>query len=211
MSLTINVDMDGVVYDFNAAITSAAELRLGRKLPPYPTTWSMWELWGISRSMWYSIFHESIRNSQVFDQRELDIEGAVDGLKKLIKAGHRVRIVTSKKLRFPESTAAAQIQVIRWLKHHELLNHVELVFAHDKQGYLADVVVDDKPTLKWAQRGALNLLFDQPWNAAVHEDAYRGPLAVVRTYGWHDVLDEIAELDGTPELKNDLGEGAGGG
>jgi 5'(3')-deoxyribonucleotidase len=208
MSLTVNVDMDGVVYDFNEAITSYGELRLGRKLP-VTSTWQMWEAWEIGRNEWYEIFHEAIMTGEVFNQHGLDIAGAVKGLKTLIKAGYRVRMVTSKKLRYPESTQAAQIQVIRWLKHHGLLNDVELVFAHDKQGYLADVVIDDKPNLTWAQRGALNLLFWQPWNKHVNTCLYYPTITRVGT--WMGVLNQIEDYDGAPVMENDLGEGAGGG
>lgn len=212
--LTINVDMDGVVYDFNEAITSYGELRLGRKLP-IVTTWSMWDAWEIGRNEWYEIFHESIMSGDVFNNRALDIPGAVESLKRLAKT-HRVRIVTSKKLRYPESTAAAQIQVIRWLKYHGLLNLVELTFAHDKQGYLADVVIDDKPTLKWAQKGALNLLYAQPWNMDVPEELYFGNPTITRVDNWRDVMNQIGELEAVESLRAmyrgaELGEGAGGG
>ena len=187
--LTINIDMDGVIYDFNGAMTSFAEVELDRKLPT-TQTWNMWEAWGISREEFYRLFHDAINYGHVFRVGH-EVPGAVNAVHELVAYQHRVRVVTSKKLRYPSSTKAAQIQVIRWLAEQDLLNKVELAFAHNKQGYQADVIIDDKPNLKWAQRGELNLLFAQPWNLDVPDEAYHGPTQITRVENWTEVLDQV--------------------
>lgn len=201
MKLTVNIDMDGVIYDFNGAMTSLGEVYLGRKLP-VTESWEMWDAWGVSRDEWYEMFHEAILDDEVFRIGH-EIPGAVQAVRSLTKK-HRVRIVTSKKLRFPRSTQAAQIQTIRWLGEAGLLNHVELAFAGDKQGYTADVVIDDKPTLKWAQRGAMNLLFAQPWNQDVPEEAFFGQPSLTLVESWDDVLHHVEELSHVEALRAEL-------
>lgn len=94
----------------------------------------------------------------------------------------------------------AQKQTLTWLYTHGLLGIVEVAFATDKQGYTADVVIDDKPTLAWALPDALNILFDQPWNREIETPKLVGGEAlVVRGYGWKDVLTHIGLAAGQEE------------
>ena len=202
MKLVLNLDMDGVIYDFHSQMTSYAEQILDRKLVE-SGEWSMYEEWGIERSEFYQMFHRAIAEDELFS-RGMEIEGAVAALNQLHRDGHRLRIVTSKKLRSDESSLKAQKQTLTWLYTHGLLGIVEVAFATDKQGYLADVVIDDKPTLKWAQPNALNILFDQPWNREVETPKLvDGEGLVVRGYGWKDVLTHIGIQAGQEELAFD--------
>ena len=194
--LTINVDMDGVVYDFNGRMTELGEVYLGRKLP-VTTTWDMAAAWGMQEDEWYELFHRAILEDELF-RGGLAIEKAVPALH-LLSRQHRVRIVTSKRLRYPSSTLAAQVQTLHWLADHELLNEVEVAFTGNKQGYQADIVIDDKPNFKWAQTGTSNLLFDQPWNQTYDGNDVRIPdhrvlshgQQVWRVRGWDQVLDFV--------------------
>jgi len=183
--LTINVDMDGVIYDFNGHVTALGEVYLGRKLP-VTKTWDMAAAWGLTDDEWYELFHRAIMEDGLF-RDGLAIEKAVPALH-LLSRQHRVRIVTSKQLRYPPSTLAAQSQALHWLDEHGLLNHVEVAFTGNKQGYSADIIVDDKPTLKWAQTGAMNLLFDQPWNQEITGRPPHDAAQVRRVVGWDEVL-----------------------
>jgi hypothetical protein len=167
----------------------------------------MWKEWGVTRDEWYEMFHNAIMTDDLF-QIGVEIPGAVNGVRQLIGQGHRVRIVTSKKLRYPLSTLKAQKQTLTWLFYQKLLNDVEVAFTTDKQGYEADVVIDDKPTLKWAQRGALNLLFNQPWNQIATFDHIP---EIRRVFDWTDVLRLIERETFPVDLVNGLEEGAGGG
>jgi len=190
MKLILNVDMDGVIYDFHSQMTSYAEQILDRKLVE-SGEWSMYEEWGIERSEFYQMFHRAIAEDELFS-RGMEIEGAVAAVHQLHRDGHRIRIVTSKKLRNDESSLKAQKQTLTWLYTHGLLGIVEVAFATDKQGYTADVVIDDKPTMQWAQPSALNILFDQPWNRDIETPLlHNGGSLVVRGYGWKDVLTHV--------------------
>jgi 5'(3')-deoxyribonucleotidase len=190
--LTINLDMDGVIYDFTAQLHSYAEIALDRNLPEF-MTWSAWAEWGISKSEFYHLFHRAIAEDELFS-RGMAIDGALDAVWALADAGHRLRIVTSKRLRNDSSTLQAQKQTLTWLYTHGILGVVEVAFTSDKQGYLADVVVDDKPTLAWAQRGALNILFDQPWNRTLTFEG-RPPAGFKCAYSWPDALELIAKVE----------------
>ena len=66
-----------------------------------------------------------------------------------------------------------------------------MAFATAKQGYMANIVIDDKPTLDWAQHDAWNILFDQPWNRDVETPQNKRGMLVMRGKGWSDILERI--------------------
>ena len=74
MSFTLNIDMDGVVYDFHTQMTSYAEQTLGRKLTT-SDEWSMFEEWGIESTEFYNMFHRAIEDGSMEQIVEL---GALD-------------------------------------------------------------------------------------------------------------------------------------
>jgi 5'(3')-deoxyribonucleotidase len=201
--LTVNVDLDGVLYDFEAACREWGEIRLDKKLP-VTDTWSMWEPWGISKREWYEIFHDGIRAEHIFRMGHEE-PYALWGMLTLRAMGFRVRIVTAKRLVYRDTTLRAKISCLRWLDEKEI-PFDEIAFTSDKQGYNADVVIDDKPTMAWAQDGAFNILMGQPWNLEFTNDLVdeferrqivadeANVLNVVRTgtkRGWVPVIKEI--------------------
>lgn len=190
---TVNVDMDGVIYDF---VGTFAKIAVEQRWMPAeagdspPTQWAMWKHWGISRYMFYQMFDVAILRHGLFQIGD-PVPGAVDGLAYLLDRFERVRVVTSKQMKTPEAATAAQQQCLAWLARHVNPSAIEVAFTSNKRGYLADVVIDDKPTLQWTQKGALNVLFDQPWNQMSHykteDHGY-----VVRA-GWKG-LDRVIEI-----------------
>ncbi len=188
--LVINVDLDGVVYDFDHVMRALGGYYLERELP-VSRSWNMWECWDVTMEEWLEMFHRAAKEDELFYVGR-EIEGGPAGVRQLLSAGHRVRFVSHKNLADPDAAAAAMIQTVRWLNRQDLLTGTEIVFTGDKQGYKADVVIDDKTSLEWAQAGALNLLFDQPWNwYAEPESRLIGEPPVRRVHGWDDVLETV--------------------
>jgi len=70
-----------------------------------------------------------------------------------------------------------------------------LVFTRDKQGYPADIIIDDKPNLDWTQQGAHNLLFDRPSNEDLSKSDIL-PHRYTRDVGWQAVLDYVDDVAG---------------
>lgn len=189
--LIINVDSDGVVYDYHEIMTELCEVYLDRQLNHAPDMWSMYDAWGISRNEWFTLFERAIFEGNVFSEGN-EVPGALTGLDMLIEDGHHVRIVTSKRLSGaagPRKSAQAQIQTLDWYGKRNLCSDLDIVFTTGrlKVDYPADVVIDDKPDLRWMQQNAVNLLFSQPWNRHVNTD--QGNLW--RVNGWVDVMDRI--------------------
>lgn len=137
---------------------------------------------GIQSDTFWDFFHQATADGLFLTGEP--ISGSIPVLKRLAKK-YRVRIITHKHLRIASSTAHAMRDTISFYEGHGLLQNVELIFPQSvfhKQGFPAEVVIDDKPDLGWAQDGAVNILFDQPWNEEVELQE-----GMVRAYDWSEV------------------------
>ena len=196
MSLTINCDVDGVLYEFNPEITLHAEERFERQMPT-ATSWSIWEDWGITKAEWWKLFGDAIRDGVFLHGDATEFGKGINAIKQWSEDGHRVRLVTSKGGPTNQLVAIAQRDTISWLEQQGILPYVEVSFTGgDKSGYLADVVIDDHPNLKWVQEGARNLLLAQPWNA--HCDTittvtgdWLGRVPVHRIKDWEGLIHQV--------------------
>jgi len=158
----INIDLDGVVYDFADEIRWWCEIELDRVPLPAVTDWHFWREWGLSDDEWPELFRTAVIEGEVFAYGR-PYPGAIERINQLQEKGWTIRFVTHKNILDPEATRAAQRQTVDWLYEHGIGMH-QLAFAADKSRFDADVIIDDKPDLSWVQKGRMNLLFAQPWN-----------------------------------------------
>lgn len=189
-ALTVNVDMDGVVYRMTKRLRQLMQRDglVGSNCPT-PTTWDIPEAWQMPRKAFWEAFHNYTCHDKLFGSGEAEA-GAVEALQVMRSQGHRVRIVTSKTLNSTTSTMQARIDTVRWLTAAGLGN-LEVVFTggYAKQGYPADIVIDDKPALEWVQsKPAVNLLFHQPWNAGIDLYGVSRHERLLRVRDWQHVL-----------------------
>lgn len=192
MTLTINIDSDGVVYNMQAVLAARAH----RIWPdnPYilkePNSWSIGEAWAIDERDIRRLFEDETKKG-LFSAGEA-YDGAIEAVRRLAEK-HRVRIVTNKG-EMNGSAGYAIRDTVDFYERHGLLSVVDLIFIRDdhKDLHKADVVVDDNPGLLWMQPRALNLLFNRPWNATAINP---GSLPVIRTDGWGDIERRIAKLE----------------
>jgi hypothetical protein len=189
----VNLDLDGVVYDFEGTMRAFVEAELGAANLPVPTRWHVWEDWGMTVQEWERAFHGAVEWG-VFG-RGLPVDGAIEGVKTLLEEGHQVRFVTHKVLESKRATKIAMIDVVDWLGAYDLVHRVDLAMVRGhKQAYTADVVVDDKPAVhEWAQPGSLNVVFDQPWNQTLTPRYWTD--RTTRAYGWENLLSLIRVED----------------
>jgi len=174
--MLINVDLDGVVYPFDEAVTRLAEhwishvrypgrdwYRQSLTRLPRPSDWEFWHSWGITTEEYAENFWPWAVEHQVFNQTIAPFAGARAGIIELRQAGHHIRFVSHKPTQGGEFKHHAIRDAVQWLSW----NHIpydSVVFDGNKQQYHAEVVIDDKPDCSWVQDDALNILYDQPWN-----------------------------------------------
>lgn len=191
MADVVNVDCDGVLYDFTRSMREEL-LWVGSSEAfdwPDPTTWALHEAWPVGHSDVQAAMERGILEGRVFRYGK-PMPGAAEGMRWLAREpGVHVRIVTAKTFDDPAVTHRARRNLLDWL-HDWRIPHDTLAFtdSHGKADYRARVVIDDKPDLSWAQPAAVNLLFHQPWNIAVKPAA---DLRVQRVYGWQQLIDYL--------------------
>ena len=199
--MIINVDLDGVVYRFEPEYRKLVE-RARVLWGDEPTEkldvancWSLSESYGVSEAQARNIFEQGVTNFSLFSSGDMMAEAGL-WLDRINKR-HDVRFVTEPGFPDkPQVRAMAIKQKAQWLADMGLGRYPLILSSGGKQGYPADVVIDDKPDLKWAQEGAKNILFDQPWN---QDPNYHTPwlgMSLVRAKSWQTVNNEIARYDG---------------
>ncbi len=197
--MIINVDLDGVVYRFEPEVRFLVEK--AHHLWGDPVTldvadqWDLAAAYGISEQQFRNIFEQAVAKWDVFSVGDMEAEAAL-WLDRINKR-HDVRFVTEAGFQGkPQVRASAIAQKAQWLADMGLGTYPLILSSGSKQGYPADVVIDDKPDLKWAQEGAVNILYDQPWN---QEPNYHAPwlgYGLIRATSWQQVSNEIARHDG---------------
>lgn len=180
--------MDGVVYRFVDAMR--AELNLPDVHDP--DRWNVWDSWGITFDEWDRAFRRGIYARRVFGGGHERLEpGAVEGLSELRRRGWWIRIVTAKDLDHVILSGIAQGSALDWMERVGVPFDEVAFVGGSKTGHVAQAVIDDKPaTSGWAQPGARNLLFAQPWNR-------RHDGLAERIEGWPAVVESLSGHDGS--------------
>jgi 5'(3')-deoxyribonucleotidase len=174
--MIINVDLDGVVYDFHKQFTKYISLLVnGGWLMPEPITWEFWHEWNMSHDEWKGWFRKGIEDKEIWWKGDA-ISGAAHNLWKLSGDGHTIRIVTYRLVH--KFNHAASIQAtVSWLDDNNIPYHDIAFLSHrtSKNDIRADVVLDDNPNYLPAgleSNGARGVLFERPWNRTAVRDYY---------------------------------------
>lgn len=165
MNVRLGIDLDGVVAEFNDGWTELHNAEFGGALHPDMVT--MWdglhELAGFDdmAGFWAWARGNEARPS-VFRHLGL-VAGAIDALRRLDRAGHRIVIVTTK-------PRWAVPDTLHWLADRDIPT-TEIHFADRKHDVACDVYLDDAPVvlpdLVAHRPAALVCRFVRPWNAAI--------------------------------------------
>jgi len=167
--MIINVDLDGVGYDFNGEFQNYAIYKRGydeEQVGVEPTKWEVWEDYGISHGEWRKLFRDGVKDKQIWWKGE-PIEGAREALWRLSDGGHYIRILTTRLVHSWGHTDAA-IATATWLEENNIpYRSLAMIGPGDsKFNYVADFSIDDNhDNVKGNPRG---FLFHQPWNKDIN-------------------------------------------
>ncbi len=193
--MIINIDLDGVVYRFEPAFRKLVEKAhhlWGEGVTlDVADQWNLAKAYGISDTQFRNIFEQGVTSFSLFSSGDMMEEAAL-WLNRINKE-HDVRFVTEPGFQGKAQVRAMAIkQKVQWLADMGLGNYPVIFSSGSKQGYPADVIVDDKPDLKWAQEGKVNILFSQPWNQQPnYHEPWQG-MSLIVAKSWQQVSNEIA-------------------
>jgi FMN phosphatase YigB (HAD superfamily) len=178
------VDLDGVVADFYGGLRPIAAEWLGVRLDSLPerVSWGLVE-WGIDQAPGG---YEALHKFAVM-QRELFLTlpptpRAPQTLRKLSKAGVRIRIITHR-LFIKYFHQIAVSQTIQWLDRHDI-PYWDLCFMQQKTAVGADLYIEDSPS-------NIERLRDEGLKTIVFSNSTNEHLPAPRAGSWAEVLDLV--------------------
>lgn len=206
----INIDLDGVCYDFNGTLnkfivasgrwpmdeapdSGQTIITLQPKAFPEPQTWNYWEEWGMPKGEWFNWFRRGVEAGIIWAHGDA-VEWAQPGLWLLSDLEYHIRLCTMRLNHF-NLHAQAITSTASWLDKTNIpYRSLSFVGTEGKAGLDGEVLVDDNVgnVVDWAfanEKPAI--IFDQPWNRDI--EPFAG-LEIYRCHGWAEVVDKIREL-----------------
>lgn len=183
MSLTLGIDLDGVVCDFPSAANDylCSELECS----PLPVDkWDWYKGYGEAvEPVWQRLWDEVVPGGFFLTVDE--VSGACDALDHLRRQGHTLVFCTARPMCGAVDTEA-------WLEMHGFAGHPLFVTADSKakQHMGVDLLIDDKSATirKHLSLGKHAVLFKQPWN----RDHWH---KVPSVSGWGEVIGLVEAMD----------------
>lgn len=205
MSQVINVDLDGVVYDFKGFMANWFIERgvMDEFFDWQETTWNFWEDWGVPYGLYEREFRTALSDGNLWKTGDA-IPGASEYLWRLHDDGYYIRIVT-RRLVHSGLHSRAISNTSCWLDTARI-PYWEIVFLgpNDRKGvFQADYAIDDNPNYVLDQNaaGITTFLFEQSHNRNT-------PWQRVKT--WEEFYNRIKDMDGGrttgPRLPFDEGQ-----
>jgi len=155
--MTLNIDIDGVIFPFEERFHAICSETLGKNLPKI-TQWDIAKSWGMTKKEFYHLFDLFAMNLGFLYGGAT--ENALEVLSRL-KEKHTINIVTSRGVKMiPHIQTAVRIQTCQWILEVGVPHH-NLFFTRDKckiPGLLLDDHIDYLAGCDQA------VCFDQPWN-----------------------------------------------
>ena len=140
--MRVGIDLDGVCYDFAAAVREYLCNTVGSHDPDIctdPTRWEFYEDWGLNLPAFLDAFHAGVNAGVIFTHGH-PFPNVQEAFKRIADAGHSIHIVTDRSMGEPGASEAA---TAAWLHRHGL-PFDSLTFSPDKTVVNLDVMVDDK-------------------------------------------------------------------
>lgn len=204
MKGVINVDLDGVLYDF-IKVMRREYLINGFEVPEeYDPYQSAHAQWNSTRAHFVELMETSIMEHRLFGPGlGATIHPGPTVVRQLQDDGWFVRIVTAKSGFPPRIREQALRNTLAWIEEDDIPYDDIAFVSGDKLDYRADVVIDDRPIFDgWAQKGAKNILFTQPHNDRLTDDElaswnrmWNEGRPVYRAFAWTGVYRLINEAD----------------
>lgn len=182
--LVLALDLDGVVADYTEGLRRSIASTRGESPDNYTTEidWSL-SKWGLSPEEFSAAHRKAVIADQIFLTMP-PIEGAVEGVTRLVDHGVRIRIIT-KRFVVEGDKARAATDTAVWLDLHKIPYH-ELCFVSDKSTCVADLYLDDAPHVITGLReaGLRVVAFEQPYNRDMGGERVRD---------WTEAVDVVLE------------------
>lgn len=180
--MRIGIDLDGVVYDYEAAIRHYLVNHEGYDDARLPRIegWHLWQQWGFEdAATFWAIADKAVEDGILF-RWGLPCDDTVGDLQRLVDAGHTLHVITARKCVY---SGLAEGATMEWITQH--LPPVESVtFSADKTIVRTDAMIEDNLDNYDAlyKAGTRAYLIDRPWNTQENEWPWRRRVANIAEF-----------------------------
>ncbi|MEU1896044.1 5' nucleotidase, NT5C type [Streptomyces pristinaespiralis] len=142
-TLDIGLDIDGVLYPFVDVVARYAEGILGRPCSAKAESWDWYvHQWGLSEREFFALCGRGVHENVVFTEGA-PLPGALEAVRELARAGHRLHYVTARAITGVPAPLAWR-RTAAWLAAWDFPVD-SLTIAADKACRFTDVFLDDSP------------------------------------------------------------------
>lgn len=161
----IGIDLDGVLYNFGAALREYLKWELGWpvKLIADPITkWTFYRDWGLTDEGFVAVCDMAADAGKLWNKYEV-LDTELQGLRALHNAGHTLHVITDR--RFGKHPGVSQAATAQWLSRNKI-PYDTLTFSRDKTIVATDYMIDDRLENYDALEATACVPFlrDRPWN-----------------------------------------------
>lgn len=185
MSLTIMIDIDGVLNTLDTTVIEIYNEDSGDSLSPQDIT--EYHIEKFVKPEYAETFHKYFLDKRVWQRIEV-VKGCQDAIKKLWNEGYNIIFVTKTEC---ENLVKKRNWLNRTFSFIGANNMRKILFsAPRKQLIRADIAIDDGLFNLIGDRTYYSICFDKPYNQTDK------PIPMfTRAYDWEDVLDKIKMIE----------------
>lgn len=179
--MRVAVDLDGVCYEWERTARYMLREYRGRRVDESLEWDSIKD--SCSKDDWQWLWSEGVRLG-LFRYGHMTT-GAMIGMRRLIKAGHKLEVVSHR-------PAHAHDDTMDWLHlYFRDIPLTEIILIADGSPKVkhsaADYLIDDKyhNLVEWQAEGRSGCIFNRPWNTGPRIEG------ITRTFGWKDTANVV--------------------
>lgn len=197
--MRIAVDLDGVCYNFTAALASYIEQVTGERFSTKPQCWEFYATdWGMPLAEYLYWFKEGVDAGWIFALGE-PAPGCIEALTALRADGHTIHLCTERNI-----GRLAKVNTAKWLEAVGMpYDSLTFVTGDKSETLIADIAIDDRPKNvdQWIDAGVLAYCmgFDE------REDMRAHPAYI--PYDWDNfrcIVNEAETLMHNIEVQGDI-------
>jgi 5'(3')-deoxyribonucleotidase len=176
------VDIDNTINNLQEAVTNLFNERYGTDYSI--DTFDKYDIANVLSVKEANLMQDMYSEKGIYDYVK-PIKGSQEALKKLIKNGHQVYLVT-------DAISSIYDEKVRWVKHFfPFIGDEYIVAMKHKHLFRCDVMIEDNLQNLLAGQHYDRVCINYKWNSDVYDDVY----GIYRCSGWDDVMNAVNKLN----------------
>ena len=176
------IDIDNTINNLQEAVTNLFNERYGTNYTL--DTFDQYDIANVLSVKESNIMQDMYGESGIYDKVK-PLSGSQDVLKKLIKNGHSVYLVT-------DAIPCIYEEKVKWVQHFfPFINEANIIAMKHKHLFKCDVMIEDNLHNLLAGQHYDRICINYKWNNDIYDDVY----GIYRCNNWNDVMNAVNQLN----------------